>query len=131
MQLHKASGILVLLQNESELANIQLPAEVPADYCIGDPNTVKVRNLLRSAKLWEQVKQIRLERDSNLKRLKELNTIGVALSTEKDPVKLFNMILQKSREITRADAGSLYLVEGEEGNRNASASKSRKTIPCG
>jgi HD-GYP domain-containing protein (c-di-GMP phosphodiesterase class II) len=46
--------------------------------------------------------------------LRELNKIGVALSTEKNPDKLLDMILQKSREITSADAGSLYLVEGEE-----------------
>ncbi len=43
--------------------------------------------------------------------LKELNHIGIALSSERDPDKLLELILFKSREITRADAGSLYLVE--------------------
>ena len=43
--------------------------------------------------------------------IKELNRIGVALSSERDPQRLLNLILQASREITSSDAGSLYLVE--------------------
>jgi HD-GYP domain-containing protein (c-di-GMP phosphodiesterase class II) len=43
--------------------------------------------------------------------LHDLNKIGVALSAERDIHKLLEMILGKSREITAADAGSLYLVE--------------------
>ena len=43
--------------------------------------------------------------------LSELNKIGVALSAQRDIAKLLELILSKSREITGADAGSLYLVE--------------------
>src|SRR4029450_12556082 len=43
--------------------------------------------------------------------LHELNKIGVALSAERDIKKLLELILAKSREITAADAGSLYLVK--------------------
>jgi HD-GYP domain-containing protein (c-di-GMP phosphodiesterase class II) len=43
--------------------------------------------------------------------LHELNQIGVKLSAERDIKKLLDLILYKSREITAADAGSLYLVE--------------------
>lgn len=43
--------------------------------------------------------------------LQELNRIGVALSAERDVDRLLGQILQKAREITQADAGSLYLVE--------------------
>jgi HD-GYP domain-containing protein (c-di-GMP phosphodiesterase class II) len=43
--------------------------------------------------------------------LHELNKIGVALSAERDINKLLDLILKKSRDITTADAGSLYLVE--------------------
>jgi HD-GYP domain-containing protein (c-di-GMP phosphodiesterase class II) len=42
--------------------------------------------------------------------LHELNKIGVALSAERDINKLLELILVKSREITAADGGSLYLV---------------------
>ncbi len=48
----------------------------------------------------------------------QLNEIGVALSSQHDLNVLLNLILAKAREITGADAGSLYLVEeGAEGKR--------------
>ena len=54
----------------------------------------------------------------NLKRtekeLKELLQIGVALSSERDVDSLLSLILSKAREITNADAGSLYLMEESE-----------------
>ena len=55
--------------------------------------------------------------------LSDLNKIGVALSAQRDIDKLLDLILRKSREITNADAGSLYLVEhgggeGEGGTAN-------------
>ncbi len=40
----------------------------------------------------------------------ELNKIGAALSAERDINRLLDLILDKSRQITAADAGSLYLV---------------------
>src|SRR5262249_19221329 len=43
--------------------------------------------------------------------LHDLNSIGVALSAQRDIDKLLDMILRKTREITAADAGSLYIVE--------------------
>ncbi len=48
----------------------------------------------------------RTERD-----MEELNRIGVALSETRNVSVLLEMILSKARQITRADAGSLYLVE--------------------
>ena len=49
--------------------------------------------------------------------LSELNNIGIKLSAERDTKKLLPLILSKSRDITNADAGSLYLVErAEDGN---------------
>ncbi|HVQ30713.1 MAG TPA: GAF domain-containing protein, partial [Vicinamibacteria bacterium] len=50
-----------------------------------------------------------LKRKGN--ELSELNKIGVALSAERDINKLLDLILRQSRDITSADAGSLYLVE--------------------
>ena len=43
-------------------------------------------------------------------RLSELNAIGTALSAERDHDRLLELILSKAREITQADAGSLFLV---------------------
>jgi len=45
------------------------------------------------------------------REIHELNQIGVALSAEHDTGKLLEMILTKSREFTKSDAGSIYLVE--------------------
>lgn len=45
------------------------------------------------------------------REIHELNQIGVALSAEHDANQLLEMILTKSREFTRSDAGSIYLVE--------------------
>jgi HD-GYP domain-containing protein (c-di-GMP phosphodiesterase class II) len=52
--------------------------------------------------------------------LKELNEIGTQLSAQRDIDKLLQLILQKSREITGADAGSLYLVERARDNGGGS-----------
>ena len=45
------------------------------------------------------------------KEIQELNAIGAALSAQHDTEKLLDMILTSCRELTRADAGSLYLIE--------------------
>src|SRR5258708_1050963 len=45
------------------------------------------------------------------REMEELNRIGIALSQTHEVGALLNMILTKAREITGADAGSLYLVE--------------------
>jgi signal transduction histidine kinase/ActR/RegA family two-component response regulator len=44
-------------------------------------------------------------------QLEELNTIGIRLSAERNLDALLELILTKGREITRSDAGSLYVVE--------------------
>jgi HD-GYP domain-containing protein (c-di-GMP phosphodiesterase class II) len=65
-------------------------------------------DLLQERQAFEQL-QVSLARKGD--ELHELNKIGVALSAERDINKLLELILAKSREITAADAGSLYLVE--------------------
>jgi len=57
------------------------------------------------------------------RELEELNRLGIALSETRDVEQLLDLILKKAREITAADAGSLYLVErrgasAEEGLRD-------------
>ncbi len=52
----------------------------------------------RTVKTWERERE-------------ELNEIGVALSSQREISALLTLILSKTREITAADAGSLYLVE--------------------
>ncbi len=46
----------------------------------------------------------------------ELNRVGMALMSERDPDRLLDLILSRARALTESDAGSLYLkVEGEDG----------------
>ncbi len=49
--------------------------------------------------------------DRATREISELNAIGAALSAEHGTEQLLEMILTKSREITKSDAGSLYVVE--------------------
>jgi HD-GYP domain-containing protein (c-di-GMP phosphodiesterase class II) len=44
-------------------------------------------------------------------QLQELNKIGMALMSERDPQKLLGLILTQARRLSGSDAGSLYLVE--------------------
>ncbi len=48
-----------------------------------------------------------------LRRIERLHEIGVALSSEDDPDRLLELILDSARELTGADGGTLYLV-GED-----------------
>ena len=55
------------------------------------------------------------QEDYLLHRLEELNAIGIALSSERDINRLLETILIAAKRITRADAGTLYLLEEEQG----------------
>ena len=52
--------------------------------------------------------------DNLLRRLKELNEIGIALSQQRDINSLLETILDAAKRITHADAGTLYLHESEQ-----------------
>jgi HD-GYP domain-containing protein (c-di-GMP phosphodiesterase class II) len=45
--------------------------------------------------------------------IKRLTSIGIALSAEKDIDTLLNMILDEAKDMTRADAGTLYVVDND------------------
>ena len=107
-------GIYVVLNRQTPYEKFKLPEDILLDFSTKEINPIKLKNLIKSAALRWQLECLERERDAQLRKLKELNEIGISLSVEKDPVKLLNSILQKSREITSADAGSLYLVEGDE-----------------
>lgn len=47
-------------------------------------------------------------------QLRELNRVGMALMSERDPDQLLGLILTQARRLTGSDAGSLYLVEEGE-----------------
>ena len=61
--------------------------------------------------LSERCEQLEETLNKTSRELRELNQIGIALSVEHDLQKLLELILAKSRMITGADAGSIYIVE--------------------
>ncbi len=75
-------------------------------------------NAFAHIRLLQEQEQAQADLAQLAKELTELNLIGVKLSAERDTDALLDLILLKAREITRSDAGSLYLVEeDEDGNR--------------
>lgn len=58
------------------------------------------------------------------REIQELNKIGAALSAEHRLDRLLELILTKCREITSADAGSLYLAEAVQEDKPAAATPS-------
>jgi signal transduction histidine kinase/ActR/RegA family two-component response regulator len=67
--------------------------------------------------LREACERTRVEMDARQmsKQLRDLHAIGIRLSAERDGDALLALILTKAREITRSDAGSLYVVEPQPG----------------
>ncbi|TVQ73978.1 MAG: GAF domain-containing protein, partial [Oceanospirillales bacterium] len=49
--------------------------------------------------------------NSHTSRIKRLNQIGIALSAEHDKTSLLEIILTSARELTQADAGTLYMID--------------------
>ena len=95
---------------------IELDALVHNYLPPGTPTSILRRaidNAIAHVLLWKGFQSLD-DRFAGLTReIHELNEIGAALSAEHDTAKLLEMILTKCRGITRADAGSLYLVEYE------------------
>ncbi|WP_200881907.1 HD family phosphohydrolase [Nitrincola sp. A-D6] len=46
-------------------------------------------------------------------KVRRLNQIGIALSAERDKLQLLELILSSARELTGADAGTLYLMDAQ------------------
>ena len=85
------------------------------------PRSESLRQIARRAiehcVLQHKARDMERELQQHTHHLQELNSIGVALSSQRDLDQLLELILTKSRAITGSDASSLYLVESDaEGN---------------
>src|ERR1700704_4874082 len=67
----------------------------------------------------EKLRADQLERQLSERtdELRELSEVGIALSAERDHSVLLTTILSKARELSRSDAGSLYLLDTVEGQQ--------------
>ena len=84
-----------------------------------NPSATVLLNSVRRAYqfLYQKVRADQLERQlsERTRELQEVSEVGIALSTVRDHGVLLTMILTKARELSRADAGSLYLLDEIEG----------------
>lgn len=116
----EAGGAVVLLGAPGE-------PDVPASYPDGlldgfvphPPGQrqllLSIRSAYRVAAARREALRARQEAAIRTREVAELTRIGSSLSTVRDTHKLLTLILSQARDLTRADAGSLYLCE--EGNR--------------
>ncbi len=67
--------------------------------------------------LYQKMRADQLEKQlsDRTRELRKVSEVGIALATERDHAVLLTMILSKARELARADAGSLYLLDEIEG----------------
>lgn len=72
------------------------------------------RNLREECRFRREAAAGELLADRYRYEIDEINAIGRALATERDIDKLLALILEKLRQVTHADAGSVYVVEGED-----------------
>ncbi len=78
-------------------------------------NSQALGRALWTAEIWRRERLASADSvEDNAATLKALNEIGMALSAERDPARLLDLILSRARHLVAADAGSLYLVEKDE-----------------
>jgi HD-GYP domain-containing protein (c-di-GMP phosphodiesterase class II) len=94
-------------------AFLYLPAAPPAPALES-----AVRVAFESIEMAARERKAREALEAAERQREQLNEIGVALSSQSHLDLLLNMILAKAREITGADAGSLYLVEEDAAGQN-------------
>jgi HD-GYP domain-containing protein (c-di-GMP phosphodiesterase class II) len=112
---------LVVVGSGAELADGQiaeLATEVPRVLMLALPTTsatlaVWLRGLGEGERLLREMADLELNLERSRYENELLIDIGRALSRERDLQALLDLILRRAREVTGADAGSVYVVEGE------------------
>lgn len=101
------------------------PLDVLTSYSTADAPRATIiaqlRGAFRHAATLVAARRATDEVQERHRELTELTNVGVALSTERDLLRLLEMILSQARRITGSDAGSLYLTEPRD-NGGAPAS---------
>lgn len=65
----------------------------------------------------QRADQLENQLTERTRELQEVAQVGVSLSTVRDHSVLLTMILSKARELSRSDAGSLYLLDEQNGEK--------------
>ena len=107
------------------------PLDCLSGYVAGDAPTGAVMAMLRGgfrhATSLVAAQTAAAEQEKRHRELRELTSVGVALSTERDLHTLLEMILSQARRITASDAGSLYLIERPDNGAQATVLRSKLT----
>src|SRR5207249_4909015 len=108
---HSAIEIVTLTESETlsaagEVVYAALAPTLPIAVI-----TQALANAYAHAQLREEQERTKNHLARLTTEFQDLNAIGIRLSAERDTAKLLDLIVAKAREITYADAGSLYLVE--------------------
>ncbi|HEX6749355.1 MAG TPA: HD domain-containing phosphohydrolase [Longimicrobium sp.] len=91
----------------------RIAAVLPED---GEGAAATLRTAFRLAAAKMGAARLEAELARTRGELRELTAVGMALMTERDPDQLLGKIVDKARQLTGSDAGSLYLVEhGDDG----------------
>jgi HD-GYP domain-containing protein (c-di-GMP phosphodiesterase class II) len=95
---------------------------------------VSIRGAFRISVARREAARSRADSAARTSEITDLTEIGIRLTTEKDYNTLLDLILNQARRITQSDAGSLYLVETDDGGRRRlrfklSQNDSRPDIP--
>jgi HD-GYP domain-containing protein (c-di-GMP phosphodiesterase class II) len=96
---------LETLRDQADLGTMTLPVSHARLY-------ITLKNYLDMVALRAKAQERGRWAERYRYELGELITIARAISSEKDISKLLGLILEKSRYVTGADAGSVYIVEG-------------------
>jgi HD-GYP domain-containing protein (c-di-GMP phosphodiesterase class II) len=89
-----------------------LPANPPASSLMS-----AIKRAWQSLYQKQRADQLERQLSERTRELRELSEVGIALSTERDHSVLLTTILSKARELSRADAGSLYLLDDGNGEK--------------
>jgi len=98
---------LVFLEGAPADVVLGCPGEAQFAACPTWPGVDAALALIRAG--WERAK----DRQS----MERLHEVGRALASEQNLDRLLDLILSKARELLQAEAGSIYLLNGEEGRR--------------
>jgi HD-GYP domain-containing protein (c-di-GMP phosphodiesterase class II) len=110
--------MLALVGTDADFAGVEALRDRAAMVLLALPaSPERVLVLLRNCAELMELRLRAAEQGRTAQRFKyelgEMITIARAISSERDLDKLLGLILEKSRQITGADAGSVYVLEGE------------------
>ncbi len=114
-ELAKCAALVAMGEPGEDEPSEEFPTDLLSGYLPSDaaPGTMvaMVRGAFRHAASLVVAHRAVSESEDRHRELRDLTSIGVALSTERDLLRLLEMILTQARRITASDAGSIYLTE--------------------